>query len=176
MNCVERYDAYDGLEGPSRPLSRSFALPNLIDTKLVIAYPSLPIRAIVAAAVPFLVYVAGTQSTLPLDLVNSLGAHEFTGQQLYAWAMGGYAIGLMNIARFDKRLHRKHHTDISRFNSMAEVERLAGDRYPLAAQYAREERRLLRNRYGGLLDPRTPRVMKAIGVAIKSLKKLLGAD
>lgn len=125
---------------------------------------------------PLLVYVAGTQSTLPLDLVNTLGGHEFTGQQLYAWAMGCYAIGLMNIVRFDKRLHRKHHHDISRFNSMVKVERLAGDRYPLAAQYAGEEQRLLRNRYGSLLDPCTARVMKAIGVAIKSLKKLIGSD
>lgn len=151
-------------------------MPNLIDAKFVISYPSLPVRAIVAAALPLLVYVAGTQSTLPLDQVNSLGFHEFTGQQLYAWLMGVYAFGLMNIAKFDKRLHRKHHHDISRFNSMVEVERLAGYRYPLAAQYAREERRLLRNRYGSLLDPRTARVMKAIGVAIKSLKKLLGVD
>lgn len=57
---------------------------------------------------------------------------------------------------------------------MVEIEHSAGDQYPLAAQYAREEQRLLRNRYGSLLDHRTGRVMKAIGVVITWLKSAQG--
>lgn len=151
-------------------------MPNLIDTNTRISYPSLPTRAIVAAAVPLLVYVGGTQSTLPLDLVNSLGMHELTGQALYAWAMGAYAFGLMHINWFDQRLRRKHNHEICRFESMVEVERLAGEHYPLAAQHAREEQRLLRKRYGSLLDPRTDSTLAGIGMAIKAFKKLFGFD
>ncbi|WP_397453701.1 hypothetical protein [Pseudomonas sp. NA-150] len=146
---------------------------NSIDTKLRISYPPLSTRAVVAAALPVLVYAAGTQSTLPLDLINSLDIHEFTGQELFGWVMGAYALGLMNTGRFDRRLRRKHAHDISRFDSMVEIERLAGDRYPLAAQHAREEQRHLRNCYGSLLDARTENVMAAIGVAIKSLIRFI---
>ncbi|MFK3775279.1 hypothetical protein [Pseudomonas sp. NPDC089406] len=148
-------------------------MTNPIDTNILTSYPSLLIRAICAAVLPVLLYAASTQSTLPLDLLNSLGIREFTGQALYACAMNAYAFGLMRINWFDQRIHRKHHHEICRFEWMVEVERLAGEHYPLAAQHAREEQRLLRKRYGSLLDSRTGSTMTSIGTAIRLATRLI---
>lgn len=149
-------------------------MPDLTVTPLRFRYPSLPTYAVVTVLVPVFFYAASTQSTLPLDLLNSLHIREFTFQQVGLACLGAYAVGLMNIRFFRQRLLRKHSPALARLELMRKVERLAADKYPLAARHAREVKCDLQKQYGNLADPRTESVLTAIGIAFKALKKLFG--
>lgn len=151
--------------------NRSLALSQFaITPKLRFRYPSLPVYAVCAAAVPVLFYAACSSSTLPVDLLNALHFHEFTSQEFFVGGLNSYAVALINIGWFRTRLYRKHAGDIARLDLMVEVERLSGDRYPMAAHHARIEQSLLRKELGNLVDPRTEKVISFIG---RLLKKLL---
>ena len=140
-----------------------------ITPKLRFRYPSLPVYATCVAAVPVLFYAAFSSSTLPVDLLNALHFHEFTSQEFFVGALSSYAVALINIGWFRARLYRKHAGDIARLALMVEVERLSGDRYPLAAHHARIEQSRLHKELSNLVDPRTEKVTAFIGGLLKWL-------
>lgn len=151
--------------------NRSLALSQFtITPKLRFRYPSLPVYAACAVAVPVLFYAACSSSTLPVDLLNALHFHEFSSQEFFIGGLSFYAVALVNNGWFRARLYRKHAGDIARLALMVEVERLSGDRYPLAAHHARIEQSHLHKELGNLVDPRTEKVIAFIG---RLLKKLL---
>jgi hypothetical protein len=113
---------------------------------------------------PCFFYAAFSSSTLPVDLLNALHCQEF-----FVGGLSSYAVALINIGWFRARLYRKHARDIARLALMVEVERLSGDRYPLAAHHARIEQSLLRKELGnrrapwyGRLDPERRAMMAAV--------------